>query len=75
VALDHFLAASLCCNEDQGSSSSDSKLSRHYSIGEVSGNSSITVCNVWISHSIGRVSSIPWTRWNSVKPVTVFTIV
>jgi hypothetical protein len=74
VALDHFLAASLCCNEDQQSSSSDSKISRHCSIGEVSGKSSMAVHNMGISHSIGRVASIPWMRWNGVKLVAVLTI-
>jgi hypothetical protein len=62
VAFDHFLAASLFCNEDQRSSSSDSKFSKHCSIGAVSGNSSMAVRNVGISHSMGRVASIPWMR-------------
>jgi hypothetical protein len=74
VALDHFLVASLCCNEDQRSSSSDSKVSRCFSIREVLGKSSMAVLNVGISHSIGRVASIPWTRWNGVKPVEILTI-
>jgi hypothetical protein len=33
------------------------------------------VCNMEISHSIGRVASIPWMRWNGVKPVAVLTAV
>jgi hypothetical protein len=69
VALDDFLAVSLCLNEDQGSSSSDSKVNKHFSIGAVSGNSSMVVSNVGTSHSIGRVASIPWMRWNILKPV------
>jgi hypothetical protein len=75
VDLDHFLAALLCCNEDRLSSSSDSKVNRHYSIGVVSGKSSMAVCNVGISHSIGRVASIPWMRWSGVKPVAVLIAV
>jgi hypothetical protein len=75
VALDQFLASSLCCNEDRRSSSSDSKVSRHFSIGEVSGKSLMVVREVGISHSIGRVSSIPWTRWNGVRPVEVLIAV
>jgi hypothetical protein len=73
--LDHFLVASLCCNEDRRSSSRDSKVSRHCSIREVSGKSSMLVLNMGISHSIGSVASIPWTRWNGVKLVAVLTIV
>jgi hypothetical protein len=41
----------------------------HYSIREVSGKSSMAVCKVGISHSIWRVDSIPWIRWNNVKPM------
>jgi hypothetical protein len=73
VALDHFLAASLCCNEDQRSSKSDSKVSRCCSIGAMPGKISMVVHNVGILHSIGRVASIPWTRWNGVKLVVVLT--
>jgi hypothetical protein len=69
VALDDFLVVSLCLNEDRQSSSSDSKVNKHCSIGAVSGNSSMVVSNVGISHSIGMVASIPWMRWNIVKPV------
>jgi hypothetical protein len=62
VAFDHFLATSLFCNEDRHSSSRDSKFSKHFSIGGVSGNSSIAVRKVGIFHSMGRVASTPWTR-------------
>ena len=71
MALDDFLDVSLCLNEDRRSSSSDSKVNKHFSIGAVSGNSSMVVSNVGISHSIGRVASIPWMRWNIVKPVAI----
>jgi hypothetical protein len=73
VDLHHFLSTSLCCNEDRRSSSSDSKVSKRYSIGLVLGNSSMVVRNVGISHSIGRVASIPWMRWKGVKSVAVLT--
>jgi len=69
MALDHFLDASLCLNEDQRSSSSDSKLNKHCSIGAVLTNISMVVCNMGISHSISRVASIPWMMWNVVKPI------
>jgi hypothetical protein len=69
VALDHFVYASLCLNEDQRSSSSDSKVNNHFSIGAVSINNSMEVRNVGISHLIWGVASIPWMRWNVVKPV------
>jgi len=69
VALDDFLAVSLCLNEDKRSSSSDCKVNKHCSIGAVSGNSSMVVSNVGISHSIRRVALIPWMRSNIVKPV------
>jgi hypothetical protein len=75
VALEHFLAASLCCNEYRQSSSSNSKVSKRYNIGAVSGNILMAVRNVGISHSRGRVASIPWMRWNSVKSVAVLTVV
>jgi hypothetical protein len=75
VALDHFLAASLFYNEDRRSSSNDSQVNIHCSIRVVSGNISMVVHNVGISHSIGRVDLVPWTRWNGVKLVEVLTIV
>jgi hypothetical protein len=62
VALDHFLAASLFYNEDRPSSSNESKVSKNFSIGAVSGNISMAVCNMGISHLMGRVALIPWTR-------------
>jgi hypothetical protein len=31
--------------------------------------------NMGISHSIGRVASIPWMRWNNVEPVVVLIVV
>jgi hypothetical protein len=46
VALDHFLAASLFCNEERQSSSSDSNFNKRCSIGVVSGNSSMEVHKV-----------------------------
>ena len=69
MALDHFLDASLCLNEDQRSYSSDSKVKKHFSTGAVSSNSSMVVRNLVISHSIWWVASIPWMSWNVVKPV------
>ena len=69
MALDHFLDASLCLNEDQRSSLSDSNFNKDCSIGVVLSNISMVVCNVGISHSIWRVSSIPWMKWNVVKPM------
>jgi hypothetical protein len=35
----------------------------------VSGNNSMVVHNMRISHSIGWVDSIPWMTWNIVKPM------
>jgi hypothetical protein len=75
VVLDHFLVASLFYNEDRRSSSSDSKFSKHCSIGVVSSKSSIAMCEVGISHSMRRVASTPWMRWKGVKPVAVLTTV
>jgi len=62
MALDHFLVASLCCNEDQWSSSRDYEANKCCSIGAVSTKSSMAVRNVGISHSMGRVVSSLWTR-------------
>jgi hypothetical protein len=62
-----FFSCLIVCNEDRRSSSRDSKVSRRCSIGAVSGNSSMVVHNVGISHSIGRVASIPWTEVEQCK--------
>jgi hypothetical protein len=75
VAFDHFLVSSLFYNEDRRSSSSDSKFNKNFYIGAMSGNSSIAVCKVGISHSMGRVALTPWMIWKGVKPMVVLTIV
>jgi hypothetical protein len=59
VAFDHFLATSFFYKEDRRYSYNESKVSKRYCIGAVSGNISMAVHSVGISHSMGRSDSIP----------------
>jgi len=65
----------LCCREVFRSSSMRPKKRSHWAKVVVSGRRSMALCRVGISHSIGRTTSIPWTRWKGVKSVVVLIVV